>query len=78
MGTSWVIEGDIKGFFDNIDHEILLKLLSKRIDDGRFVELVKRFLKAGYMEFKEIHNSLSGIPQGGIISPILANISCMN
>ena len=74
MGTSWVIEGDIKGFFDNIDHEILLKLLSKRIDDGRFIELVKRFLKAGYMEFKEIHNSLSGTPQGGIISPILANI----
>jgi group II intron reverse transcriptase/maturase len=74
MGTSWVIEGDIKGYYDNIDHEILLKLLSKRIDDGRFIELIRRFLKAGYMEFKKVHNSLSGTPQGGIISPILANI----
>jgi len=73
-GTSWVIEGDIKGFFDNIDHEILLSLLRKKIDDGRFIEIIRRFLKAGYLEFREVHRTLSGTPQGGIISPILANI----
>jgi group II intron reverse transcriptase/maturase len=73
-GTSWVVEGDIEGFFDNIEHGILLKLLKKKIDDGRFIELIRRFLGAGYMEFKEVHRTLSGTPQGGIISPILANI----
>jgi len=73
-GTNWVIEGDITACFDNIDHELLLKLLSKKIRDGRFLELIRRFLKAGYFEFKQKHNSLSGTPQGGIISPILANI----
>jgi len=73
-GTNWVIEGDITACFDTIDHEILLKLLSKKIRDGRFLELIRRFLKAGYFEFKQKNNSLSGTPQGGIISPILANI----
>jgi hypothetical protein len=52
----------------------MIKLLSKKIKDGRFLELIKRFLKAGYFEFKQVHNSLSGTPQGGIIGPILANI----
>ncbi len=73
-GTNWIIEGDITGCFDHIDHEILLKILSKKIDDGRFLELIRRFLKSGYLEFGEKYNSLSGTPQGGIISPILANI----
>jgi group II intron reverse transcriptase/maturase len=73
-GTSWVIEGDIEGFFDNIDHETMLSLLRKKIDDGRFIELVRRFLQAGHMEFKEVYRTLSGTLQGGIISPILANI----
>ena len=73
-GTNWIIEGDITGCFDNIDHDILLKILSKKIRDGRFLELIRRFLKAGYFEFNQKYNSLSGTPQGGIISPILANI----
>jgi len=73
-GTNWIIEGDITGCFDNIDHDILLKILSKKIRDGRFLELIRRFLKAGYLEFSQKYNSLSGTPQGGIISPILANI----
>lgn len=73
-GTSWVIEGDITGCFDNIDHTILLNILSQKIDDGRFIELIRRFLKAGYFEFKQMNNSISGCPQGGIISPILSNI----
>jgi len=73
-GTNWVIEGDIKGFFDNIDHDVLISLLGKKITDGRLLELIKRFLKAGYFEFNQVKGSLSGTPQGGIISPILANI----
>jgi len=73
-GTSWVIEGDIKGFYDHIDQKKLLELLSKKIADGRFLNLINKFLKAGYLEFKQVHNSLTGTPQGGIVSPILANI----
>jgi group II intron reverse transcriptase/maturase len=73
-GTKWVVEGDITGCFDNIDHDILFKILSRKIKDGRFLELIRRFLKAGYFEFKQVKNSLSGVPQGGIISPILSNI----
>ena len=73
-GTSWVMEGDIKGFFDPIDHKKLLELLSPKIADGRFLNLINKLLKAGYLECKQVHNSLSGTPQGGIVSPILANI----
>lgn len=73
-GTNWVIEGDIKAFFDNIDHALLVQLLSRKISDGRFLNLIDRFLNAGYMEFRQVHNSLTGTPQGGIVSPILANI----
>jgi len=73
-GTKWVVEGDITGCFDNVDHDILLKILSRKISDGRFLELIRRFLKAGYFEFRQVKNSLSGVPQGGIISPILSNI----
>jgi len=73
-GTKWVVEGDITGCFDNVDHDILLQILSRKISDGRFLELIQRFLKAGYFEFHQVKNSLSGVPQGGIISPILSNI----
>jgi group II intron reverse transcriptase/maturase len=73
-GTNWVIEGDIRGFFDNISHGKLLQILSRKMSDGRFLSLIERFLKAGYMEFKRVHHSLTGTPQGGIVSPILANI----
>lgn len=73
-GTKWFIEFDIKGCFDNIDHKILMNLLKKRIDDKRFLSLIRRFLKAGYMEDWKYNQTYSGTPQGGIISPILANI----
>lgn len=73
-GAKWFIEGDIKGFFDNINHEILIKILRKRIDDERFLRLVRKFLNAGYVEEWTFHKTYSGTPQGGIISPILANI----
>lgn len=73
-GTKWFIEGDIKGFFDNIDHEVLIAILSERISDNRFIRLIRKFLNAGYVEDWIFHKSYSGTPQGGIISPILANI----
>ena len=73
-GTKWFIEGDIKGFFDNINHEVLMTILSERIADERFLRLIRKFLNAGYVEDWVLHNSYSGTPQGGIISPILANI----
>jgi len=70
----WFVEGDIKGFFDNIDHNIMIAILRKRIKDERFLRLIRKFLNAGYMESMEFHRTYSGTPQGGIISPILANI----
>lgn len=73
-GTKWFIEGDIKGFFDNIDHEVLISILRERINDERFLRLIRKFLKAGYMERYHFYNTYSGTPQGGIISPMLANI----
>lgn len=73
-GVKWFIEGDIKGFFDNIDHEVLINILRERITDERFIRLIRKFLKAGYIEKWNFHNTYSGTPQGGIISPILANI----
>lgn len=73
-GVRWFIEGDIKGCFDNINHEVLISLLSKKIKDARFIQLIRKFLKAGYIEKWTYHNTYSGTPQGGILSPILANI----
>ena len=70
----WFVEGDIKGFFDNIDHAVMIDILRKRIKDERFLRLIRKFLNAGYMENNWLHQSYSGTPQGGIISPILANI----
>jgi group II intron reverse transcriptase/maturase len=73
-GTVWFIEGDIKGCFDNIDHAVLLEIIQRDIHDGRLVKLIDGLLKAGYMKDWRYYDTLSGTPQGGIISPILANI----
>lgn len=73
-GAKWFIEGDIHGFFDNIDHAVLVNILRKRISDEYFIALIWKFLKAGYVEDWTFHNTYSGTPQGSIISPILANI----
>jgi group II intron reverse transcriptase/maturase len=73
-GTKWFIEGDIKGCFDNINHTILMDMLAEKIQDNRFLRLIAEALKAGYLEDWRWNPSLSGTPQGGIISPILANI----
>jgi group II intron reverse transcriptase/maturase len=72
--VSWFIEGDIKGYFDNIDHEILIDIVSRDIHDGRFLNLLRQLLKAGYMEEWHWHPTYSGTPQGGTISPLLSNI----
>ena len=73
-GARWFIEGDIKGFFDNINHNVLIGILRERIADDRFIRLIRKFLNAGYVEDWIFHNTYSGTPQGGIVSPILANI----
>lgn len=73
-GVKWLIEVDIVGYYDNIDHDILLNLLRRRIDDERLISLIGRMLKAGYLDNWTFHQTFSGAPQGGVISPILANI----
>lgn len=73
-GTKWICDVDIKGYFDRIDHDRLLEILAKRIDDRRFLELVKQFLRAGYLEEWRYDATFSGTPQGGVVSPILANV----
>lgn len=73
-GAKWFIEGDIKGFFDNIDHNVLISILRERISDERVLRLIRKFLNAGYVEDWKYNKTYSGTPQGGIISPMLANI----
>src|SRR5438128_8186227 len=74
LGTKWLIEGDIKGCFDNIDHTILMNILRENIRDNRFLRLIEEALKAGYCEEWTYHPTFSGTPQGGIVSPLLSNI----
>ena len=73
-GTKWFIEGDIHGCFDHIGQDVLLNILAERIREGRFLRLIGYRLKAGYLEDWNYHATYSGTPQGGICSPILANI----
>ena len=71
----YIVEADIKGYFDNIDHDILLDMLNQRIDDKRFMRLIRKWLKAGILDTSgQVICPATGTPQGGIISPILANI----
>lgn len=73
-GTKWFIEGDIKGCFDHIDHDLLLNLIERQIQDKSLRELLEKMLKVGYLQDWKYHNTYSGTPQGGVLSPILANI----
>jgi group II intron reverse transcriptase/maturase len=73
-GTTWFIEGDIEGCFDNIDHDILLRIIAQDIHDERFVGLIEGLLRAGYVENWRHHATYSGTPQGGVLSPLLSNI----
>jgi len=73
-GTAWFIEGDISDCFGSLSHEILLRILAENIQDQRFLRLIRNMLKAGYLEDWEYRETLSGCPQGGVVSPILSNI----
>lgn len=73
-GIAWFIEGDISSCFDKLSHELLLKTLEEHIHDGRFIRLMRNLLDAGYMEDWTVYRTLSGVPQGGIVSPLLSNI----
>jgi group II intron reverse transcriptase/maturase len=73
-GTVWFIEGDISRCFDTLDHSVLMSILRERIHDSHFLRLIEHLLQAGYLEEWEYHTTLSGSPQGGVISPLLANI----
>jgi len=72
--VSWFIEGDIKGFYDNINQEVMLTILEEGIKDGRFIDLIRRLMQAGYIEDWKWNATLSGTPQGGVVSPLLSNI----
>lgn len=74
IGVRWMVEGDIKACFDCFDHHVLINILRRRIKDEKFLALMWKFLKAGYMEQWEYHKTYSGTPQGSGMSPILANI----
>jgi group II intron reverse transcriptase/maturase len=73
-GTRWWVEGDIQGFFDHVNHQTLLSILNRRITDQRFLHLIAQLLKAGYVEDWRYHQTYSGVPQGGNLSPLLANL----
>ena len=72
--VNYIVEADIKGFFDNVNHEWLMKFLEEVIQDRNFLRYIKRFLKSGYLEDMKYYETDKGTPQGGLISPILANV----
>jgi group II intron reverse transcriptase/maturase len=73
-GYCWIVDADIDGFFDHVDHEILLDLVNEKVSDGSILRLIESFLKAGVMHEGVFTESGEGTPQGGVISPLLANI----
>jgi group II intron reverse transcriptase/maturase len=70
----YLVEADIKGFFNNIDHDLLIEMLEKRVDDKAFLSLIWKWLKAGILDKGQVICPITGTPQGGVVSPILANI----
>jgi retron-type reverse transcriptase len=73
-GTAWFIEGDIAQCYDRLDHQVLLAILGEKLRDNRFLRLIGGLFEAGYLEDWKFNATLSGVPQGGIVSPILSNI----
>jgi group II intron reverse transcriptase/maturase len=73
-GTKWFVEGDISGCFNSIDQNVLMSILSENLHDNRFLRLIQNMLQAGYLEQWRYHSTLSGTPQGGVVSPTLANV----
>lgn len=74
QGVKWFIEGDLHACFDNINHMILLNILREKIHDNRFIRLITNLLNAGYLEEWHYHTTYSGVPQGGVVSPMLSNL----
>jgi retron-type reverse transcriptase len=77
-GTAWFIEGGIRDCLGSLGHEILLGILAEKIEDQRFLRLVRNMLRAGYLDDWEYRETLSGCPQGGVVSPVLSNIYLHN
>jgi group II intron reverse transcriptase/maturase len=73
-GTRWFIETDISKYFDTINHDLLLEILGEKLHDNRFLHLIRHLLQSGYLEEWRFHHTMSGAPQGGVVSPTLANI----
>jgi group II intron reverse transcriptase/maturase len=73
-GVKWYVEGDISRCFDSLDHQVMRSILSEKLHDNRFLRLLSNLLKAGYLEDWKYHDSLSGVPQGSVVGPILSNI----
>jgi len=73
-GTTWFIEGDIADCFGSLDHEVMITILAEKIHDARFLRLIRNMLQVGYLEDWKWNVTLSGAPQGGVVSPILSNI----
>jgi len=73
-GYRYIVDADIKGFFDNIPHDLIMAEVSAEIADGNILQLIERFLKSGVMEEGQLRPTFKGTPQGGVISPLLANI----
>lgn len=73
-GNRWIVEADIKGYFDTIDHNRLMGFIAQRVSDGRILRLIEKFLQAGVMDDFHFRKTTTGTPQGGTLSPLLANI----
>ena len=73
-GVKWFIEGDVAQCFDSMSHKVIINTLHEKVHDERFIRLIENLLKAGYMEEWHHHNTYSGTPQGGVLSPILSNL----
>lgn len=73
-GTKWFVEGDLSKCFDSIDHSVLMDVLGEKVRDNRFLRLIRNLLDAGYMEDWRFNDTYSGVPQGGVISPLLSNL----
>jgi RNA-directed DNA polymerase len=74
IGVAWIVDADVAGFFDTLDHAFLVKIIKKRVNDGALIRLIGKWLNAGVMEGTTLIHPETGTPQGGVISPVLSNI----